>query len=153
VPRISRAQIPNAHSTRYNLAEFIFDWSNTLSDAHEHKSHSHHPASHFRINTYRVQDATVVECHGKLTSEHAPQLRTEVRNLLPAEKRIIIDMKEVHHMDSSGLGALATLYVSCRTRGSKLELINLNQATRSLLSMTNLLSLFEEAGRYGGKLP
>ena len=107
----------------------------------------------FRVATYRVKDAAVVECHGKLTFEHAPQLRNEVRNLLPAEKRIIIDMKQVQHMDSSGLGALATLYVSCRTRGCKLELINLSQATRSLLSMTNLLSLFEDAGRYGGKLP
>ena len=127
-----------------------------MSDAHlpSPQPPSHQPTSHaFRINTYRVEGASVVECHGKLTSDHAPQLRTEVRNLLPAEKRIVIDMKEVHHMDSSGLGALATLYVHCRTRGCKLELINLNKATRSLLSMTNILSLFEDAGRYGGKLP
>jgi anti-sigma B factor antagonist len=124
-----------------------------LSDAPQPPSNPPHPASPFRIETYRVEGATVVECHGKLTSDHAPQLRNEVRNLLPAEKRIIIDMKNVHHMDSSGLGSLATLYVSCRTRGCKLELINLNQTTRSLLSMTNLLSLFEDAGRYGGKLP
>jgi anti-sigma B factor antagonist len=121
-----------------------------VSDAPQPSSNPNQP---FRINTYRVEGASVVECHGKLTSDHAPQLRNEVRNLLPTEKRIIIDMKQVHHMDSSGLGALATLYVSCRTRGCKLELINLNQATRSLLSMTNLLSLFEDAGRYGGKLP
>ena len=110
-------------------------------------------SQHFHLNTYRVDGATVIECHGKLVSDHTPQLRNEVRNLLPAEKRIIIDMKQVQHMDSSGLGALATLYVSCRTRGCKLELINMNQATRSLLSMSNLLSLFEDAGRYGGKLP
>jgi anti-anti-sigma factor len=124
-----------------------------LSDAPQPQpgSHLHQPA--FRIDTYRVENVAVVECHGKLTFEHAPQLRNEVRNLLSAEKRIIIDMKHVQHMDSSGLGALATLYVSCRTRGCKLELINLSQATRSMLSMTNLLSLFEEAGRYGGKLP
>jgi anti-sigma B factor antagonist len=114
----------------------------------------HRPASHaFHFNTYRCENATVVECHGKLTFEHAPHLRDEVRNLLPAEKRIVIDMKNVEHMDSSGLGTLATLYVHCRTRGCKLELINMNQATRSLLSMSNLLSLFEDAGRYGGKLP
>ena len=118
-----------------------------MPDASPHSSHA------FRLNTYRVEGAAVIECHGKLISDHAPQLRSEVRNLLPAEKRIIIDMKQVHHMDSSGLGTLATLYVSCRTRGCKLELINLNQATRSLLSMTNLLTLFEDAGRYGGKLP
>jgi anti-anti-sigma factor len=116
-------------------------------------AHPHQPAPAFRIDTYRVENVPIVECHGKLTFEHAPQLRNEVRNLLAAEKRIIIDMKHVQHMDSSGLGALVTLYVSCRTRGCKLELINLSQATRSMLSMTNLLSLFEEAGRYGGKLP
>lgn len=121
-----------------------------MSDAPRPSSNLNHP---FYTTTYRVEGASVVECHGKLTFEHAPKLRTEVRNLLPTEKRIIIDMKNVQHMDSSGLGALATLYVSCRTRGCKLELINLNQATRSLLSMTNLLSLFEDAGRYGGKLP
>jgi len=115
---------------------------------------SHQPSSHaFRLNTYRVEGASVVECHGKLISDHAPQLRNEVRNLATAEKRIIIDMKNVQHMDSSGLGALATLYVHCRTRRCKLELINMNQATRSLLNMSNLLSLFEDAGRYGGKLP
>jgi len=126
-----------------------------LSDAPQPQSHSHpdQSAHAFRVNTYRVEGAAVVECHGKLTFEHTPQLRNEIRNLVPGEKRIVVDMKQVHHMDSSGLGALATLYVHCRTRGCKLELINLNQATRSLLSMTNLLSLFEDAGRYGGKLP
>ncbi len=127
-----------------------------MSDAHLPPSqpHTHPHSSHaFHLNTYRVENATVVECHGRLTFEHAPQLRNEVRNLLPAEKRILIDMKQVQHMDSSGLGALATLYVHCRTRGCKLELINVNQAVRALLNMTNLLSLFEDAGRYGGKLP
>ena len=127
-----------------------------MSDAHlsPPQPHSPQPSTNaFRLNTYRVEGGSVVECHGKLTFEHAPHLRTEVRNLASGEKRIIIDMKNVQHMDSSGLGALATLYVHCRTRGCKLELINMNQATRSLLSMTNLLSLFEDAGRYGGKLP
>ena len=127
-----------------------------MSDAHlpPPQPPPHRPASNaFHLNTYRVQEATVVECHGKLTFEHAPQLRNEVRNLVLAEKRIIIDMKRVQHMDSSGLGALATLYVHCRTRGCKLELINVNQGMRALLNMTNLLSLFEDAGRYGGKIP
>jgi anti-anti-sigma factor len=56
-------------------------------------------------------------------------------------------------MDSSGIGTLATLYVSARTRNCKLELVNVSAAMRTLLGMTNLLSLFEPAGRYGGKFP
>jgi anti-sigma B factor antagonist len=107
----------------------------------------------FYLQTTRRGDAIVVECHGKLTFEHAPQLRNKVRTLIPDEKLIILDLKEVPFMDSSGLGVLATLYVSSRTRGCKLELIHVSQAMRTLLGMTNLLSLFEQAGRYGGKFP
>jgi anti-sigma B factor antagonist len=106
----------------------------------------------FHLETTRSNNAIIVQCHGKLTFEHAPQLRNKVKTLVAEEKLIILDLKEVPFMDSSGLGALATLYVSCRTHGCKLELINVSQAMRTLLGMTNLLSLFEQAGRYGGKI-
>jgi anti-anti-sigma factor len=107
----------------------------------------------FNLQTQRTDDVVTIQCQGKLTFEHAPQLRNKVRTLIPDEKRIILDLKEVPFMDSSGLGALVTLYVSARSRNCKLELINVSPALRSLLGMTNLLSLFESAGRYGGKYP
>jgi anti-anti-sigma factor len=107
----------------------------------------------FQLQTHRNNEAVTVECCGKLTFEHTPQLRNKVRSLMPDEKRIILDLKEVPFMDSSGLGVLVTLYVSCRSRNCKLELVNVSPALRSLLGMTNLLSLFEQAGRYGGKFP
>jgi anti-anti-sigma regulatory factor len=43
------------------------------------------------------------------------------------------------------------LYVSARTRGCKLELVNASDQIRALFSVTNLLSLFEAAGRQLGK--
>jgi anti-anti-sigma factor len=95
----------------------------------------------------------VVACSGRLTIEHAPQLRNKIRTLILEEKRIVLDLQDVPFMDSSGLGTLVTLYVSARTRSCKLELINISPALRSLLGATNLLSLFEQAGRYGGKMP
>jgi anti-sigma B factor antagonist len=107
----------------------------------------------FSLQTHRADNAVVVQCHGKLTFEHAPQLRNKVRTLIPGEKRIVLDLKEVPFMDSSGLGTLVTLYVSGRTRGCKLELVNVSPALLTLLGATNLLSLFEHAGRFGGKLP
>jgi anti-anti-sigma factor len=111
------------------------------------------PTRGFHVHSYRAENAIVVECHGKLTLEHAPQLRNKIRTLMPEEKRIVLDLKDVPFMDSSGLGTLVTLYVSGRSRGCKLELINVSAALRTLLGMTNLLSLFEDVGRYGGKLP
>jgi anti-anti-sigma factor len=111
------------------------------------------PTPGFRTDTRSADGAVVVECHGNLTFQHAPQLRNKVRTLIPNEKCIILDLKEVPFMDSAGLGTIVTLYVSARTRGCKIELINISPALRTLLSMSNLLSLFEPVGRCGGKFP
>ena len=55
-------------------------------------------------------------------------------------------------MDSAGLGTIVGLYVSARTRHCPLELMNANQRIRELFGISNLVSLFEAAGRHGGKM-
>jgi anti-anti-sigma factor len=106
----------------------------------------------FRVEVYEAEGKLVVACHGSLTFENSPLLKEEVRGKIPQHKKIMLDLKEVPRMDSSGLGAVVGLYVSARTRGCKLELVNANQAVRDLFSMTNLLLLFEEMGRSRGKM-
>jgi anti-anti-sigma factor len=106
----------------------------------------------FRVHSYVRGDATMVECHGKLTAENAPLLKSEVREMIPNQKRIILDLKEVPLMDSSGLGTIVGLFVSARTRRCSLELINANKQIRELFGISNLLSIFEPAGRHGGKM-
>jgi anti-sigma B factor antagonist len=106
----------------------------------------------FRVHCYQTEDATVVECHGKLTHENAPLLRSETKNLMGQKKRIVLDLKEVPMVDSSGLGTIAGLYVSARTRGQIFELVNANRQIRELFGISKLLTLFEAAGRYGGKI-
>jgi anti-anti-sigma factor len=106
----------------------------------------------FRVHSYTSETGLVVECHGKLTSENALKLRDEVRKLIPKEKKISLDLKAVPQMDSTGLGAVATLYVSARTRGCQIQVINAAPQIRKLFSVTNLLLLFEDVGRHGGKL-
>jgi anti-anti-sigma factor len=106
----------------------------------------------FRVRCYEAEGAMVAECHGKLTSENAPLLKEEVRAMIPQQKRIVLDLKEVPLMDSAGLGTVVGLYVAARTRGCRLELMNANRQIRELFCMTNLLSLFESVGRHGGKM-
>ena len=54
-------------------------------------------------------------------------------------------------MDSSGLGTIVGLYVSARTSRCEFTLVNANPQIRELLGISNLLLLFESAGRHGGK--
>lgn len=105
----------------------------------------------FRVHCYNREDALVAECHGKLTFENTLVLKNEVRDKISGHKRIVIDFQEVPQVDSSGLGTVVGLYVSARTRGCRLEIVNASKQIRDLFSMTNLISLFEVAGRHHGK--
>jgi anti-anti-sigma factor len=111
------------------------------------------PIPKFHFTTQRVDACIVVQCHGKLTSEHSTQLRDHVRAIIPKEKHVILDLKDVPMMDSSGLGALTALYVSGRTHHCKVEVANASPALRQLFSVANLLSLFEKVGQYDCRIP
>jgi anti-anti-sigma factor len=55
----------------------------------------------------------------------------------------VLDLTDVTHCDSLGLGAVVRLYVSWKSAGCQFELIDLGQNIRQLFSIANLLSLFE----------
>lgn len=105
----------------------------------------------FRVHCYEQAGVLIAECHGKLIFENAAHLKEEVRSKIPGHKNIMLDFKDVPQVDSSGLGIVVGLYVSARTRGCHIEIANASQQIRDLLSMTNLLGLFEAAGRHHGK--
>jgi anti-anti-sigma factor len=105
----------------------------------------------FRVECFEVDGTVVAECHGKLTFENTPALKEALRDKITRHKRVVIDMKEVPLVDSSGLGSVVGLYVSARTRGCELQVANASQQIRQLFSMSNLLCLFEAAGRHHGK--
>jgi anti-anti-sigma factor len=106
----------------------------------------------FRVHRRELEDGSVVECFGRLTSENVPLLKDAMREACERKGRIVLDLKEVPMMDSSGLGAVVTLHVSARTRGCRLEVVNASKQILELFSITNVLSLFEATGRCGGRL-
>ena len=79
-------------------------------------------------------------------------LKDAMREACERKGRIVLDLKEVPMMDSSGLGAVVTLHVSARTRGCRLEVVNASTQILELFSVMNVLSLFEATGRCGGRL-
>ena len=94
-----------------------------------------------------------VRCTGKLIAGNTEILQTEVRSLLPGAKRIVLDLTDLGYMDSSGLGSIIGLYVSVKSAGGRLEVINLSARVRQLFSITNVLSLFEVCGEQNIRLP
>jgi anti-sigma B factor antagonist len=70
-------------------------------------------------------------------------LRTEVRGVIPEAKRIVLDLAGVTNMDSSGLGALVSLYVSAKGQNCEFKVIHLNQRLQELFRLTKLASVFQ----------
>ncbi len=101
------------------------------------------PTRTLRLRISKTPDAVTVYCRGDLTAEVADLLRDEVKPLIPATKNITLDLTEIRLMDSSGLGTIVKLYVSGRTSGCTVSLVNFNRRVRELLGMTNLLRVFE----------
>ena len=100
----------------------------------------------------RGEHAIVVRCHGKLVSSVGDKLYGGVKPLLTETRRVVLDLTDVTHMDSMGLGALVHLYVSARSAGCELQLVNLGKQVRQLLGMTNLLDVFSVVGEHGIKM-
>ncbi|MBV8436211.1 MAG: STAS domain-containing protein [Silvibacterium sp.] len=85
-----------------------------------------------------------IRCHGRLVSGNTEEIKKLVKPLIEAGgRKIVIDCKDMEHLDSSGLGALVGLKVSALNKGLvKLELINLSPRVTELLKLTNLVDLF-----------
>ena len=94
---------------------------------------------------------TIVKCHGRLVSGVNEGLYSNVSKFIPESKRIILDLTDLTYMDSMGLGTLMRLYVSARTHGCSLELINIGKRIQDLLELTNIWSVFARVGEHGIK--
>jgi len=93
----------------------------------------------------------IVHCHGKLVAGVTDVLLTGVRPLIPNNQRIVLDLSDLQHTDSMGLGALVRLYVAAKNAGCSLELIHLSKQIRNLLGLTHLLDVFTVIGESGVK--
>ncbi len=104
------------------------------------------------IRTETLDDCVVFHCSGRLTLEHSAELKNAVSAVMPHKRHVTLDLQDLSHMDSSGLGAIVALYVSAKRENCDFKLINFSPAIRKLFALSNLLSLFEAYGRAGTRL-
>jgi anti-sigma B factor antagonist len=93
----------------------------------------------------QVGDVTVIDISGRITlGEGNIVLREVVRDLVDKEqKKIVLNLAEVHYVDSSGVGELVKTHTTVRNRGGQLKLAKLNKRVHDLLQMTRLSAVFD----------
>ena len=98
-----------------------------------------------KITNSEVDGVEVLTLDGRIVlGEETVALREKVKGLLAAgKKKIVVDLKNVTMIDSSGLGALVAAHTSARSAEATLRLCNLGSRTNELLQMTRLVTVFE----------
>ena len=94
-------------------------------------------------------EVAIVLLHARLVSNVSGNFYSRVCGLLPTHKRVILNLADLSHMDSMGLGSLVRLMVSAKSKGCSLELIHLGKRIRELLGLTHLLDCFTVIGEKG----
>lgn len=96
------------------------------------------------ITNNSVDGVEVVHLNGAvLFGEDSSLLRTRVRALLEECKKVVLDMRGVPRIDSSGLGTLIALYASAKRCGTDIKLANLGNHPKEVLQITRLVTVFE----------
>src|SRR5260370_32990325 len=84
-------------------------------------------------------DSLVIRLIGKLSFENAPRFVTTLRPEPAAH--LILDMSGLSFLDSTGVGALAALFVTRRSKGKTLAPAALTGQGAAALQVTGLLNL------------
>ena len=84
---------------------------------------------------------------GDLDFHSSPELRNELAKLVDRQAaKILIDLKKVNYIDSSGLATFVELFQKTKRYSGKLALFNLNPGVRSVFEIAKLDTIFKLAG-------
>jgi len=87
----------------------------------------------------------ILDLNGRLTvGLEVSTFRERLQKLIDSGRtNIILNLKDVDYIDSTGLGALVMSYTSLQRAGGKIKLLNLSRRGIELLVMTKLTTIFE----------
>jgi anti-sigma B factor antagonist len=97
------------------------------------------------IHTRTVREVHILDISGKIVlGQETKLVRCTIKDLLHnGVKKIVLNLADVSHIDSSGVGELVSAFTSVAKEGGKLELLNLTTKVKEILAITRLLTVFQ----------
>ena len=89
-------------------------------------------------------NTVVIDVAGRVTIGHDVKLREEILGALEAGARnILLNMKRVTKLDSSGIGELLAAHTTVRREGGRLLVVGLPSNIAAVVQITQLLGVLE----------
>ena len=84
-------------------------------------------------------DTTTVRIEGSLDAISTPELRLAIEGLVnDKRKRVVVDLSALRLIDSSGVGAIVSLYKRVRAQGGKVGVIGLRDQPLAIFKLLRL---------------
>lgn len=98
-----------------------------------------------KINIVEKYTVIVIEIKGDMIDgRKLDEFKAEIKKLISEGKlNVVVDLAEVLHVNSSGLGMLISGYTSLKNAGGNLKLANVTDKIESLMAVTKLITIFE----------
>ncbi len=97
------------------------------------------------ITNRQVEDVAILDLSGKLTigTGDVALRGAMLSEINDGKKKILINLKDVKTIDSSGLGELIRCRATAAGNEAEIKLLHVNLKARKLLTMARLVGVFE----------
>lgn len=96
------------------------------------------------LSLEHLGNAVIVSLPGDvLDSNNSAEFKLDLTTLMESENRVILDMRSIRFVDSSGCGALLTCVRKLKGRDGDLKLFGLSEQMRSLFKLLRLDEIIE----------
>ena len=99
----------------------------------------------FKAIARELGAVTLIDASGSLTLGAGGTALRDVLHVLinKGQKRFVLNLSEVHFIDSFGIGELVRSYTTVRKQGGELKLLRLTKKVHDLLQIARVDTLFE----------
>ncbi len=99
----------------------------------------------FSLTIRHSEDVSFLDITGKLTSFESAAFRDAVHGLLnQGHKNIVLNLKGLAYLDSSGVGELVSNYMSVVKKGGAMRVVGLAPKVEEILKITQLYQVFPD---------
>ncbi len=96
------------------------------------------------ISSRAKGEVVILDISGEIDLYNAPEIKDIVNKLIEQKRyNVIINLKEVTYIDSSGIGALISSLSNLKKYQGGLKIINVFASVKKVFELTKLTSFFE----------
>jgi anti-sigma B factor antagonist len=97
----------------------------------------------FSVQSDVSSDVAVVTASGRVDSETAPNLDAELSKVVVERNRIVLDLKGVEYLSSSGLRAIVRALQTAQAAGGGVKLASVSEPVETILRTVGMMEMLK----------